>query len=164
MLSKELEQALNDQINYELGAMYAYMAMAAWLEQANLTGCAKWMGKQAFEEYEHAMKIYEHVFDRGGNVTYQAIAKPNNTFKDVRDVFENGLKLEQGNTANINKLYEAALGAKDYPAQIMLQWFIDEQVEEEKSFADILAQLDMIQDNPAGLLMFDGRLGSREGS
>lgn len=163
MLSNPMQQALNDQINYELGAMYNYMAMAAWFEQANLPGCAKWMSKQAAEEHEHAMKLYGHVYDRGGSVAFQAIAKPRAEFGGVREVFEAGLALEQSNTANIHNLYEQALGEKDYPAQVVLQWFIDEQVEEEKSFADILAQLDMIQDNPAGLLMFDGRLGSRGG-
>ena len=161
MLSENLEQAINDQIHFELSAMYAYMAMSAWFEEKNLPGCAVWMTRQATEEQAHAMKLCAHLHDRGGHVRFEAIDKPAADFKSVRNVFEHGLELERTNTANIHTLYELALTEKDYPAQVMLQWFIDEQVEEEKMLGDILAHLDMIQDNPAGLLMFDSQLGRR---
>ncbi len=159
MLSKTLQDALNSQINYELTASYHYLAMAAHFDAASLKGMAGWMKRQSAEEHDHAMRLYEHIINCGGNVSLAAIKKPNEKFTGITDVFNKALKLERDNTAHINKLYEAALKAKHYPTQILMQWFIDEQVEEEANLNEILDLLKIGGDKGAALLALDAKLG-----
>lgn len=154
--------ALNDQINHELYSAYLYLSMAAYFESKNLPGFANWMKVQAQEETGHAMKFYEFILDRGGVVTLKAIAQPPTDFKSPLEVFKQSLEHEKKVTALINKLYEQALTDKDYPAQVMLQWFIDEQVEEEKNASEIIARLEMIGDSKGSLLYLDHELGKRK--
>ncbi len=161
MLSKTLEKALNAQINYELTASYEYLAMATYFETKSLKGMAGWMHMQASEERAHARRLYEHVLDCGGNIVLDAIAKPNQKFTGVVDVFKKALKLEQGNTANIHKLFEQSVKGKHYPTQSVLQWFIDEQVEEEATINEILDLLSLAGDKGAALLALDAKLGGR---
>jgi len=162
MLNKKLQDKMNDQIKHELYSAYFYLSMAAYLESANLPGAAHWMRLQAQEEQEHAMKFFEHIHDRGGRVTLQAIDQPPTEFNGLLDVFEKTLEHEQKVTGLINDLYRLAVKEDDYASQIFLQWFVDEQVEEEKNASQIVEQIKMIGDHKGSLFMLDGHLGRRE--
>lgn len=162
MLSKSLQDAINEQINLELSSAYVYLSMSAHFEAENLGGFANWMRVQYHEETEHAMKFYKYVFDRGGKVLLKAIAQPAAKFKMPLDVFRIVLGHEQKVTASINKLYELALKEEDYATQNFLQWFIKEQVEEEKNATDIINMLEMIGSTPISLMMADRQLGARK--
>jgi ferritin len=161
-MKKSIQEGLNKQVNHELNAAYHYLAMAAHFEAESLGGFAKWMLMQSKEEVEHAMRIYEHVNDRGGKVLLDAVAKPDAKFDSVLDVFRKALKLEQNNTKAIHSLYELAVKEGDYPAQTMLHWFIDEQVEEESLMEDVIAQLEMAGDSGSAILMLNARMGDRK--
>jgi ferritin len=162
-LSKELEGAINEQIKEEMASAYIYLSMAAYFESANLGGFARWMVAQSNEELEHAMKFYEYIYDRGGRVVFEALEKPPTDFAGPVDVFEKTLAHEQYITGRIHKLYDQAVAEKDYASQGILQWFVDEQVEEEKTAGEILETLKMIGDHPQGLFMLDRQLGARGG-
>ena len=159
MLKSEIEAALNHQINYEQGAAQEYLAMAAYFDDKNLPGFAKFMRSQCAEETEHAMKIFDHICARGGRVKLGSTGEPTFEFGSAKAVFEAALALEQANTKSIHDLYKLALDHGDYPAQIMLQWFIEEQVEEEAWCAEALAHLGMIGDSSGSLLMLDKKFG-----
>ena len=161
MLSKKLQDALNQQINHELYSSYLYLAMSAHFESVNLPGFARWMKVQSEEETEHGMKFFHYVYERGGKVLLEAIAKPPADYKTPIDVMKKVLEHEKKVTGTIEALYELALKEKDYAAQVMLHWFIKEQVEEEKNASDIIEMLKAIGDAPAGLAMIDSRVGAR---
>lgn len=162
MISKPLQDALNQQINFELFSAYLYLSMSAHFEAQNLSGFANWMLVQYQEETGHAMKFYKYVFDRNGVVTLKAIDQPATKFKTPADVFKQVLEHEQKVTSLINKLFEVAVKEKDYAAQSFLQWFINEQVEEEKNATDIINMLEMIGDSPVSLIMADRQLAARK--
>ena len=157
MLNPDIENALNRQLNHEQTAAQEYLAMAAYFEQRNLMGFAKFMSKQSQEEHEHAMRLFKHVFDRGGRARVGAIAEPAAEFESPRAVFEAAYGREQANTKSIHELYKLALDRQDYASQTMLHWFIDEQVEEERWCEEALALLETIGDNRSALLMLDKR-------
>jgi ferritin len=159
MLSKKLLTALNDQINAELGSAYQYLAMAAWFESANLEGSAAWMRRQSREEVAHAMKIFEFVHDCDGRVKLGAIAQPKGQFASVLGVWEAALKQEQHVTARIHALHRLAADERDLPTQTMLQWFVTEQVEEEKTARSILEQVRMIGGSTSAIYFLDRHLG-----
>ena len=161
MLSTTLQKALNEQINKEFYSSYLNLAMSAHFENVNLPGFAKWMKVQADEEQNHGMKFYAHLLERGAKVEFAPIAGPVIEGKTNLEIFKQVQAHEEAVTASINALYELALKEKDYPSQFMLQWFITEQVEEEKNAADIIAQLEMIQDKGTAVLMLDHQLGHR---
>ncbi len=161
MLSKIMQDAINEQINKEFYSAYLYLAMTAHFEGENLPGFAHWMRVQAREETGHGMKFFSYIYERGGNVVLEAIAQPPTTFKTPLSIFEQVLKHEQQITKSINKLYELALKEKDYPTQIMLEWFIKEQVEEEQTDMRIIEQLKMAGEAPIALLMLDRQLAAR---
>jgi ferritin len=161
MLSKVVQDTINDQIKNELYSAYLYLSMSAYFEGANLPGCAHWMRVQSQEEVSHAMKFFEFVFDRGGRVMLQAIDQPPVDFKSPLDIFQQGLQHEQKVTAMINHIYELAVKENDYATQTFVQWFITEQVEEEKNATQIVDQLKAVGDQPAALFMLDGHLGKR---
>ena len=161
MISNAMQKAINEQINKELYSSYLYLSMAAFFENRNLPGFAKWMHVQAGEEHEHGMKFFKNLVDRGGKVELRAIAAPETDWKTNLDVFKQVQEHEAAVTASINALYELALKEKDYPAQVMLQWFISEQVEEEKNAADIVQQLELIDAKGTAVLMLDHQLGKR---
>ncbi|MHB2154716.1 ferritin [Calditrichota bacterium GD2] len=161
MLSKKLEAALNDQITKEFFSEYLYLSMASYCDSIDLGGFANWFISQAEEEHQHAMKLFKYVQDREGRVALGAMEKPQHEFKDVMHLFEQVLEHEQLITQSINKIYELALNEKDYPTQVELEWFIKEQVEEEKQVSDIIKQLKWIKDNPTMLYMLDQQLGQR---
>lgn len=161
MLSRKLQDALNEQIKNELYSGYLYLAMSAYFEANNLPGFAHWMRVQAGEEQEHALKFFDFIVDRGGRVVLQAIDQPPVEFQSPLAVFEATLVHEQKVTGLINKLYELAVAENDYPAQVMLQWFINEQVEEEKNATQIVETLKMIGEKGQALIMLDRELGQR---
>ena len=161
MLSKAIQDAINNQINKEFYSSYLYLAMATYCAETNLSGFASWMKVQSTEEYGHAMKFYGYVIERNGHVELETIENPHAKFKSPADVFKQVVEHEEKVTAMINKLYELAIKEKDYPTQIMLEWFITEQLEEEKSAGDILEQLKMVGDSPVSLIMMDRQLAAR---
>lgn len=162
-MDKKLVEAINEQIKNELYSAYLYLSMAAYFDSENLEGFAHWMKVQAKEEVEHAMKFYGFLNDRGERVILEAIEKPPSNFSSPVDVFEKTLKHEKKVTALIGKLYDLAEKVKDKAAVILLQWFITEQVEEEKNASSILEKLKMIGNKPQGILMVDGHMAKREG-
>ncbi len=161
MISTAMQKAINEQINKELYSSYLYLSMAAYFEDQNLSGFARWMYVQTGEEREHGMKFYEYLVDRGAKVDLKAIAAPATTWKSSLEVFKEVQKHEAFVTASINSLYELALSEKDFATQIMLQWFISEQVEEEKNAAEIVQKLELIEAKGTALLMLDHELGHR---
>jgi len=163
MINKPMQDAMNDQINKELYSSYLYLSMAAYLEDRNLSGFAHWMRVQEAEERGHAMKLYDFMVERGGRVMLKAIDAPKSEWNSTLELAEEVAAHEAKITASINALYELALKEKDYPAQIMLQWFITEQVEEEKNAAEIVANLKLIEDRGTAVLMLDHRLAKRSG-
>jgi len=161
MISNSMQKAINEQINKEFYSSYLYLSMAAFFENKNLPGFAKWMHIQVGEEHGHGMKLFKHLQERGGKIELKAIAAPEIDWKTNLDVFKQVQEHEAAVTASINALYELALKEKDYPAQVVLQWFITEQVEEEKNAADIVQQLELIAANGTAVLMLDHQLGKR---
>jgi ferritin len=161
MLSKNLETALNDQIKHELYSAYFYLAMSAWAGSNNMPGAAKWLGKQAQEEQGHAMKLFGYIHDRGGKVVLQAIPQPAGEYTSLLDVFEQVKEHEAKVTGLVGRLYEMAMKENDYASQIELQWFITEQVEEEKNAATIVDALKSLGTQGASLFMVDRWLGER---
>jgi ferritin len=160
-LSKKMNGALNDQINAELASAYVYLSMSAYCTEANLRGAANWLRIQWEEEIEHATKLFDYVGERGGTVSLKAIAQPPARFKSLLDVFEQVLAHEQAVTASIHKLYDLAVAEKDYASQSFLQWYVNEQVEEENSPAEIISMLRLAGDSGAALLMMDHHLSER---
>ncbi|MGH7168345.1 MAG: ferritin [Nitrospiraceae bacterium] len=161
MLSKALQDAINGQIQHEFYSAYLYLSMSAHFETVHLPGCARWMRLQSQEEASHAMKLFDFVLEREGRVVLQAIEQPPAKFKSPLNVFQQALEHERKVTGMIHGLYELAAKENDYATQVMLQWFINEQVEEERTANDIVEQLKMIGDQPAALFMLDKDLGAR---
>jgi ferritin len=161
MLSKTIQDAMNEQIKNELYSAYLYLSMSAYCEAANLPGFAHWMRVQAQEEETHAMKFYDFIYERGGRVVLQAIDQPPVEFQSPLHVFEQTLEHEQKVTAMIHDLYALAVQEKDYASQAFLQWFVTEQVEEEGNATQIVETLKMIGDKGQALIMLDRELGKR---
>lgn len=161
MLNTTVQDAINEQIKNELYSAYLYLAMSAHFEASNLPGIGKWMRMQSNEEVEHAMKFFDYVNDRGGRVTLKGIDQPQSEWSSPLVAFEQVLEHEQKVTGMINNLYAIALKENDYPTQVLLHWYINEQVEEEKNATTIVEQLRMIGDHPNALLMLDHRIGER---
>jgi ferritin len=161
MLSKAIQDAINEQIKNELYSAHQYLSMSAYCESVNLPGFAHWMQAQAQEEREHAMKFYNFLLNRKGRVILQAIEQPVVEFGSPLEVFEQALEQEQQVTAQINELYRLITSENDYASQAFLQWFLTEQVEEEKNVGDVLETLNMIGDEGEALFLFDRELGKR---
>jgi len=162
MFTEALHTGFNAQIQKEFYSSYLYLAMAAHFEAVNLPGFAAWMKKQADEERSHAMKLWDYVYDRGGKVELLAIEQPPSVFGKPLQMFQQVLEHEQKVTASINALYALAGSEGDAAAQIYLQWFVTEQVEEEKTVTDLIAQLKMSGDQAFGVLFMDKHvLGAR---
>lgn len=161
MLSEKLLAAVNDQIKFEFYSAYLYLAMSAYFEEQNLGGFAKWLNIQAGEEQGHALKFYEYIHDRAGKVALQVIDAPPSEYGKPVDVFSQILEHEQLVTARINKLYAQAVQDNDYAAQVFLNWFVNEQVEEEKNATEVLSWLKMVGDNPNGLMQVNGLMYRR---
>ncbi len=161
MLSKKIQDALNQQINAEISSAYLYLSMSAHCAASNRPGSAHWMRVQWQEELSHAMKLFDYVNDRGGRAALKAVAQPPGDFKSLKEVFQQVLEHEREVSAMIHRLYEAAVKENDYPTQVMLQWFITEQVEEEKTATEIVEQLKMIGEHGGAVIMLDRHLAKR---
>ncbi|MGH9340517.1 MAG: ferritin [Acidobacteriota bacterium] len=161
MLDKKIQDALNEQIKDEYYASYLYLSMSAWCAAQNLSGFAHWMRLQSQEELAHALKLLDYMCNRGAHVVLHAIDKPPSDFKSMLDMFEQSLRHEQKVTEKINELYELALREKEHATEIELQWFIREQVEEEKTATDIVERLKLVQQDGTALLLLDNQLGAR---
>jgi ferritin len=162
MIKPKIQHEINDQIQAEFQSGWLYLAFAGWFEEKNLDGFAHWMKAQWQEEQDHGMKFYNHLMSRGGTVEIQTLEKPSTDAKNVTQVFETVLEHEQYITKRINKLYTLAVDENDYPLQTLLQWFIDEQVEEEENASKILEKLKMVGDEGASLYLLDRELAERD--
>lgn len=160
-MDKKLEKAMNEQLSKEFYSAYLYVSMAAYFESENLAGFSHWMKMQAQEELLHAMKFFDFLNERSSKVILEAIDKPPYKFLSIDDVFKANLKHEQGVTGRINNLYATAQKVNDNATAIFLQWFINEQIEEEKNPVDILTKLKYVKDQPAGILILDKELAAR---
>jgi ferritin len=162
MLNKVMQNAVNEQINNELFSSYSYLSMSAYCEHEQFTGCASWMRMQSTEEYAHAMRLYDFLIVRSGRVELKPIAQPKGGFESVAQVFEEALEQEQTVTQQIDALYELSFKEKAFAALVELEWFVREQVEEEKSARDIVHKFNLVKDDPAAMLDLDRELGQRK--
>lgn len=161
-MNKDLLKGLVEQINLELQSAYIYFGMASYLEENDFPGFAHWMQVQVKEEIDHAMRIYNFLQERGEHIEMLPFDRVDVDYDGVVDVWEKSLDHEKVITAAIDKLAHLAHDLKDFSAMGMLQWFVDEQVEEEDHFGGALAQLERAQGKGAGLLMLDREFGRRE--
>ncbi len=161
MLSQVVQNALNDQINYELTSSYAYLSMSAYCELQNFRGCAKWLKIQSEEEYTHGMKLYNFMLARNCKVELREIGKQPTDYGSIVGVFEKALEQETSVTRRIEELYELAFKERAFAELVQLQWFITEQVEEERTARDVVAKFQMVKDDPSAMLDLDRELGSR---
>ncbi len=162
MLTKKMHQALNDQIHHELESAYIYLSMAAYFETENFPGFAHWMKMQFEEEMAHAFRFYDYIHSRGEKVKLLAIAEPPDTFESPLAAFENALGHERKISKDIHNLYGLAMEEKDYPSLSFLQWFIDEQVEEEEHVGGVVEDIKRVHQSDQGLLMLDRELAQRQ--
>jgi len=161
MINKKLEEAINSQINAEFHSAYLYLSMASYFEGENLPGFANWMRVQFEEEQFHAFKMFNYLAERGGRPILTKIEGPQTDWDGLIDVFESTLKHEQLVTSLINNLADVAQDEKDRAALAFLQWYIEEQVEEESNVEAILSQLKFIGGEGHGVLMLDRELATR---
>lgn len=161
MLGKKLQDAFNEQMKNEFFSAYLYMAMAGYFQSEDLPGFASWMRVQALEEMTHGEKFFNFTCETGSRTNLLPIDGPQNNFADSTEAFEVGLQHEKFVTDSINNLMNMAGRDKNYAAQIFLQWFVTEQIEEESSFSLILKKLQRIGGDSRGILMLDQELGQR---
>jgi len=159
MSKPELIKAFNDQIREELHSSYIYLALSADLDAQNLNGAAAWFRKQAEEERGHAMRFYEFINDVGGTVVLQAIPQPGSGIKTLKDAFTLALGHEKHITACIHALVKLSRQLDDLPAESFLKWFVDEQVEEEKTASALLAKVEMVGASAGSQYLLDRDLG-----
>ena len=163
-MNQTVQDAINEQINAELTASYAYLAMSAYCEQQSFVGCARWLRAQSQEEYGHGMKLFDFMLARNGRIELKAMGEPPATFSSVGDVFERAYQQEQEVSRQIDQLYDLAFREKAFAATVELEWFLMEQVEEEKTAREIVRKLHLIKNDPASLLDLDRELGARSAS
>ncbi|MCK5380781.1 MAG: ferritin [Candidatus Latescibacteria bacterium] len=161
MIGKKMQDAMNEQIQYELASSYLYLSMAAYFQSSGLDGMAQWMRAQTQEEFVHAMKLFDHINDRGGKVELLALAQPKTEWASPLTAFQAAWKHEQFVSSRIDSLVELAAEENDHPAGILLQWFVTEQVEEEASASKVVQMLERVGDSGNGLIMMDRELGAR---
>lgn len=162
-MDEAVKEAIEAQIGHEFGASQTYLAMAGYFEAENLAGFASWMREQSREEITHAMRFFDFLVDRGIAPRLPALPAPPHGFAGALEVFEAAYAHEQKVTAQITALYELALEHKDYTAQMLLQWFITEQLEEEKLTGGMVDRLRMVEGSRSALLILDAELGMRSG-
>lgn len=163
MLDQDMQDAINTQIRNEYYSSYLYLSMSAYCESRNFPGFASWLRRQSEEELVHAMKLLDYMLDRGGRVVLESIDRPPSEFGTLLEVFEELFEHEREVTGMINSLYDLALSQNDHATAVALHWFIEEQVEEEKSAEEVVEKLKLAADNGAALMILDAELGSRQG-
>jgi ferritin len=161
MISEKMNDALNLQLNKELFSSYLYLSMASYFDSLNLTGMKHWMTLQAEEEYEHSMKFLDFIQKTGGRVVLDKIEKPQTEWESPKKAFEDAYAHEQFITKSINELTDLAIEERDHSTRTFLQWFIDEQVEEEANANDIVQRFNLVGESKSGLYMLDRELGGR---
>jgi ferritin len=161
MLNKEIEDALNSQMNFEMYSANIYMSMATWFDARNLVGFANWMKIQFSEEMFHFTKFYNYINERGGRVLLSGMDAPATEWDSPLAAFANALEHEQIVTGRINDLVVQATEARDHATVNFLQWFVGEQVEEEASVDGVIQQLNLMEGAPGGLFMLDRELAQR---
>jgi len=161
MLKQKIEKSFNEQITEELFSSYLYLSMSSYFQSINLPGFANWMRVQAQEELMHAMKFYDYINERRGRVLLKEIKTPQHEWKSPLEVFEAALKHEEYITEKINNLVDISIKEKDHASNVFLQWFVNEQVEEEASADDIINRLKLVGDSKDGLFMIDRELATR---
>ena len=161
MIEPTIEKALGKQINQEFTAAYNYLGMAAYFDSQSLDGFASWMQIQHDEEVAHGMRLFRYLLDRGGKIKLKSIPSPRTDYTSSIEVFETALEQERDNSNCINRLYQLATQSNDFATKSHLQWFLDEQVEEEKSIEDIIAMLRLAKDDVSALLFLNEKLGNR---
>jgi len=161
MLDKKIEKMINDQMNFEIYSAYIYLAMGAYFDAKGLPGFANWMKVQWQEELFHAKKMYIYLLDKGGRPFFTAIPDPGKNWDSPKAAFEHALKHEQTVTSRINAIKSAAMRAEDHATSVFYDWFVNEQVEEEKNVTEILQKLDLIGEKGHGLYMLDRELAGR---
>lgn len=130
-IAHKIVEELNRQFNLELAAAHSYLALSVWCDCRNFKGFGKYFVKQAGEERGHAERILKHLTDRGETPKVIAVPAPQQDFKTLLEVAQQAQALERANTLGVHAVYEVALDTKDFPAQVLMHWFIAEQVEEE---------------------------------
>ena len=161
MISEKLCDALNKQINAEMYSSYLYLSMSAWFENKSLSGFAHWMRVQAEEETFHAMKMFDYVHERGGVVTLTAIDQPDSQWESPLAVIEAVLRHEEHVTSLINDLVDVSMDVRDHAGTYFLQWYVEEQVEEEANVGTLLERMKMIADDSAGMFALDMEMAKR---
>jgi ferritin len=163
-MSEAVSRAINDQIVHEFQSAHQYLSLAAWFEDRKLPGFASWMRVQAREEQGHAMRFFEHMVDRDWRVRLGPIEEPRQDFDSPLEAATTVLENERRITRLINNLSDLAVEAHDYAARVLLDWFVNEQVEEEKIADQLVADVKLAGNDPSALLYLDGRLGQRDSS
>ena len=161
MLIKSIEKDLNQQINAEFHSAYLYLSMSSYCQSIGMAGVANWMKVQYQEELAHATHFFDYVLERGGRVALAPIAEVEVDFRNVQHVFESTLEHEVKVTGLINNLMDIAIQESDHATKNFLQWFVDEQVEEEANVEQILNNLKLINGEGQGLLMMDREMQAR---
>ena len=162
MLSKKMEAEFNAQINKEMYSAYLYLAMSTYCANVGCCGYASWLKAQANEEMEHAMKMYDYVLERGGEVVLEAIEKPQTSWNNILDVCENVLKHEQYVTSCINHLMDVAVEEKDYASNSFLTWYVNEQIEEEANADELCKKTRFAGDDKNAILLLNEKLAERK--
>lgn len=161
MVSEKIAQLINDQIAKEQYAAQYYLSMSAWFNSRDLEGIANYFRVQSKEELMHADKMFDYLADVGGEIIIGEIAKPPHNFESVQDIFEKALEHERLVTRSIFNIVKAANDEGDFATTSFLQWFINEQVEEESSASLLVSKIKMVKDNPSALYLFDQELAQR---
>ena len=161
MISKKMSKALNEQLNREFYSAYLYLSMSAYCNRNDFPGAANWFLLQYQEEQDHATRIYNYRIDQDAKVTLKEIAKPPKSFGSLLETYVESLAHEQHMTKNLNELSDYALKEKDHATSNLLQWFVNEQVEEEATVSDIISKLKMVVEDGYGILMIDNELAKR---
>ena len=155
MFSKEIQSALNEQINSEFLAWYTYLAMSSYFKSISLNGFARWIGKQAQREMTHAMKIYEFLHERDATVGFSSIHEPPSNWRSPLDAISEAYRREQEASGRINNLVDLAMRNRAHATNTFLQWFVNEQVEEEARLRAIAKKLELVGDDRYGLFLID---------
>lgn len=161
MSRTDVYEAINDQVNNELTASHSYLAMSGMCEAINFPGAAQWFRLQSEEERGHALRLFDFIHNRNYKVTLRKIGAETTTATTLLEIFKAALAQEEQVSQQIDALYDLAMQAKDFAAVVEMQWFVTEQVEEEKSARDIIAKLEMAGSSPSALLEIDRELGGR---
>ena len=162
MISKKMEAAINQQINLEIQSALLYLQMAAHFAHENLNGFAHWMRIQHSEELVHANKLFDYLLQRDGEVTLTAVAAPPKSWKSTLASCEAAYAAEVNNTKQINALMDQAIKENDHATRVILEWFIEEQVEEENSALNLIEQVKLADNAPGAVLLLDRELGGRQ--